>query len=58
VSTPASLHAHVGVFLAVRAQGRATVAYLDESTRHIVASMARALIEGAHLEEECEKWLT
>lgn len=57
-STPAGLDAHVGVFLAVRVAGRATVPYLDESTRHIVASMARVLVEGAHLDQECEKWLT
>ncbi len=58
LSTPASLDAHIGVFLAVRVAGLATVPYLSESTRQIVATMARALLDGAHLEGECQQWLT
>lgn len=57
-STPPRLDAHVGVFLAVRVAGRAPVSYLNEPTRHIVSTMARALVEGAPLEEECQRWLT
>lgn len=57
-STPPSTDRHVGVFLAVRVAGRATVPYLDETTRQIVAEMARALLDGADLEEECRQWLT
>lgn len=57
-SRPASLGAHIGLFLAVRVAGRAQVSYLDESSTHDIAGMARALLEGANLENECEKWLT
>lgn len=57
-SRPASLAAHIGLFLAVRVAGRAQVSYLDESSTQEIALMARALLEGANLEDECEKWLT
>ncbi len=57
-SRPASLAAHIGLFLAVRVAGRAQVSYLDESSSQEIADMARALLEGAKLEDECEKWLT
>lgn len=57
-SRPASLGAHVGLFLAVRVAGRAQVSYLDDTSTHDIAVMARALLEDANLENECEKWLT
>lgn len=56
-STPESLASHVGVFLAVRVVGRATVPYLSEATQLDVVSMAEALLSGANPEEECQKWL-
>lgn len=58
LSTPSSLNAHIGVFLAVRVAGRSRVPYLDEPTRQIVATVAHALLDGAQLEEACQEWLT
>lgn len=57
-SRPASLGAHIGLFLAVRVAGRAKVSYLDESSTRDIAVMAHGLLEGANLENECEEWLT
>jgi hypothetical protein len=57
-SRPASLAAHIGLFLAVRVAGRARVSYLEESSTQDIAVMAHALLEGATLESECDKWLT
>jgi hypothetical protein len=56
-STPDSLAAHVGVFLAVRAAGRARVPYLSEATKQDVIEMAQALLNGVGLEEGCQQWL-
>jgi len=56
-SAPKSLGAHVGLFLGVRVAGRAPVSYLSSESMKNVELMSRALLRGASLAEEEEKWL-
>lgn len=51
VSRPPSLGAHTGLFMAVRVAGRAQVPYLSEEQKQTAENVARALLNGAPLEE-------
>jgi aminoglycoside phosphotransferase (APT) family kinase protein len=55
-SVPPSLGAHVGLFMGVRLAGRAQVPYMSPGSHQIAEEVARALLEGARLEEVGAQW--
>lgn len=57
VSTPTSLPTHIGTIMGVRVAGRSPVGYLSEDSRNAGELMARALLNGASLDEVERTWL-